>query len=470
MARLKFTLMGNALRKSVWQTIGVILGMITVLSSVIGATVGAGIGGWHYPALTGEIITLSGALLVACWWILPIFMFGVDSTMDPQRFVPYPISRNSLLAGLTASGLISVPGIGTALVCLGLIVAWIGQPRVIPAAILGAVLAIALCIIGSRAFTTLLSPLMESRRSREGLALIAMVLVMAISPLINWVAEYFSTTGMTVNQARLLVSDVSGVMGWTPLGAPWGVAESVYWGHWDAAAAQLGIVMVTLIVLWLVWGWALQRSLEHPPRQRTGTERAKGLGIFDRLPATPTGAVAARALTYWRRDPRYSGSIIAVIAMPIIMAVASQSGGGEIRAMNAVTAPMVGWMIGFSLANDVAFDDSAFALHVATGVSGRVDRWGRTLPVLTVGAPVVIGLSVLSAGLAGHWNWLPALMGLSLGMLASALGLAAATSARWLYPVPKPGESPFKQPQGAAGATLVAQGVSMGLMTVVTLP
>ena len=37
------------------------------------------------------------------------------------------------------------------------------------------------------------------------------------------------------------------------------------------------------------------------------------------FPGTPTGAVAARALTYWIRDPRYAQSLITIPLVPAVL-------------------------------------------------------------------------------------------------------------------------------------------------------
>ena len=43
------------------------------------------------------------------------------------------------------------------------------------------------------------------------------------------------------------------------------------------------------------------------------------MGLFSLLPATPTGAVTARSLTYWLRDPRYGGSLMVIPLLAVVM-------------------------------------------------------------------------------------------------------------------------------------------------------
>jgi ABC-2 type transport system permease protein len=179
--------------------------------------------------------------------------------------------------------------------------------------------------------------------------------------------------------------------------------------------------------------------------------------------------VAARCATYWVRDPRYAASIAIVPLLPLVLlAVGTTTGAGG--GMLLVAAPLVAWILGFGISNDVGYDNTAFALHVATGVRGRADRWGRVLPVLVAGLPLVVALAVVGCAVADRWDALPALLGVSCGTLATSLGVSSAASARLVYPVPKPGESPFKTPQGATVATMVAQMAAMGINLALSIP
>jgi len=470
--RLKLTLMANTFRRSGWQTVGFVIGAVHALGLVALALVGAVVGGWHAPALTAEIITLAGALVVLGWWFVPIFLFGVDATLDPQRFATYAIPRRSLLAGLSAASLVTIPGASTVLLVLAATLAWLRSPAVLAVALAGAPLAVGLCVVGSRAATTALSGVMESRRSREVFTLVGLVLVLALSPVLNLVANRLDGLELTAEQVRLALADVGAIVGWTPLGAPWGMAEAALAGQWLVALGRLAVAALALVALWWWWGWALTRSFERPSSSGPRRERIKGLGLFERFPATPIGAVAARVATYWLRDPRYSGSLLVIPALPVILIIAAKSGGdqADLSVMMLVLAPFTAWILGFLPHNDIAYDHTAFALHVATGVPGRADRWGRLWPLFGFGVPVTVLFAGLSVVITGRPGWLPPLLGLSLGTLAAAAGVSAALSARWLYPVPKPGESPFKQPQGAMSASLVAQGANMGLSTAVNLP
>ena len=101
---------------------------------------------------------------------------------------------------------------------------------------------------------------------------------------------------------------------------------------------------------------------------------------------------------------------------------------------------------------------------------GGHDRWGRVLGMATLGVPAVLVGAVGSVAFYGLWEHLPAVLGVSLGTLACVTGLASLLSARLVYPVPKPGDSPFATPQGGGVRMMVVQVAAMLLSLLVTLP
>ncbi|MCP2263093.1 ABC-2 type transport system permease protein [Promicromonospora thailandica] len=469
---LKLTLMGNTFRKSVWQTIGLILASLYALGIVGSLVVAvAAISFFEDPALAGLAVTLGGAVTVLGWWLIPIFAFGVDATLDPHRFTTFAIPRRTLVAGLAVAGLISVPGIATVLLALGTAFAWVVEPGVLLVALVGAVLGVATCVIGSRAITTTLAPVLESRRYREVVAIVAVVLAVLIGPLIGWL-----TNGVEIsvgpaedgNAFLAMVQQAAAVVGWTPFGAAWALAGAAHDGDWLGLVGRLAVALGTIGLAWLVWDRALGRALVRPPMGDGGGGRAKGLGAFGLVRFSPTWGVAARTATYWLRDPRYSGSIAVVPLLPVVIYFATQSTGNYF--MLLATGPFVAWLLGFSISNDIGYDYTAFALHVAAGVDGRADRWGRTVPMLLVG-PVVAALTVVATvWVADSWHLLLPLLGLALGLLLVSTGVSSAVSARLVYPVAKPGESPLKSPQGAAVATMVSQGVGFAVTLGLSVP
>lgn len=456
--RLKLVLLGNALRRSVWQILGLIFALLYATS--VGAALFAGLAYLSRRDLdmAATVVVFGGGLLLLAWWFLPLVAFGVDSTLDPQRFALFAIRRRDLLWGLGLAGLVGVPGLLTVAITLGTLLVWRESPAAMLAALVACPIAVATCVVGSRATTTTLAPLRSSRRFREVTGVLLFLPLLVIAPLAAWVSAEIDADRVTIQQAGDVVS-------WLPFGAVWGVPAAVAAGEPAVAVAKLAIAVSTLVALLALWAWSLERSLVAPAR-RGGDTRTKGLGVLGVLPATATWAVVARCLVYWIRDPRYVGSLAVVPLLPILVNFLDPGSGIALLALAPVTAFMLGWII----AADVAYDHTAFWLHVVTGIPGQADRLGRVIAASVIGVPVTAVFAVGAAWYTGRWEDLPAVVGASFGVLLTALGLASVVSARFVYPVPKPGDGPFSTPQGSAVANLTIQTGGWLVLGLLVLP
>lgn len=460
LVRLKLTLLRNGLRRSAWQVVGLVVAaayglfaLVLLLAGMV-ALSGAGL------AIRTEVFVLAGAVLVLGWWFVPLFAFGVDATLDPARFVLFPVPRRQLLAGLTLGGLIGIPGVLTTVLALAGAVVWRQEPAAALTAPPAALVALATCVVGERAVIGVAGPLLDRRRVREALGGVALVLIVLVGPALSGLAGASTVlpSGSWSTAAR--------VVGWTPVGLPWAVPADAAAGRWWTALARLVLSLGVLALLVLVWDRSLTRSLVEPAARGTAS-RSEGLGAFARLPATPAGAVAARCLTYWRRDSRYLMTVAIVPMAPILIAVTSPGTSAVL-----VSAPLAGFLLGWSISADVAYDGSAFASHVGAPLRGVDDRWGRALVALGLGTLGVVVFAVASALAAGRPLMLPAGLGLGLGLLCSSLGVSSVLSASFVYRVQQAGESPFGTRQGASIAAVVGQLVGwlvVGLLAAPTI-
>jgi ABC-2 type transport system permease protein len=120
--------------------------------------------------------------------------------------------------------------------------------------------------------------------------------------------------------------------------------------------------------------------------------------------------------------------------------------------------------------NDVAFDNTAIWLHLASSTSGSDDRVGRMAPVLGLGSGIIIVGSVISAAAYHDWSVLPSVIGVSASLLFTGLGLSSVTSAAFPYPAVRPGDNPFAQPQAGGSAAGVIQGLSFFGIVLLAVP
>lgn len=457
---LRLLLLRNSLRRSTWQLVAVIIGGLYGLGLLGLAVIGLLALSGAPVELARTVVVLAGSALVLGWIVLPLITSGVDQTIEPARLVTFPIPLRQLLVGLAVCGICGVPGVITLLASLATAGTWWRQPIVAAAAILCAVIATLTCVIGSRAVTSLSAAFSTGRRFRELASLIAFVPLVLLGPIIVSVSS-------GIRNAADALPGFAEALSWTPLGAIWAVPSELALGDFGAAAVKFLIALVTLFLLAALWRRSLAIALVTPAHS-TSKVRARGkLGFFSLFPATPAGAVAARSLSYWTRDPRYARQLLIVPLLPILMFFYSRNGSLDI--LN-VSAPLVALLLSLSIFTDLSYDGTAFTTQVASGIRGVDDRTGRVLALGSFAGPIVILFTVGSVWLSGRWELLPGLLGLSLGILLSGLGLSSVSSARIIVPVPAPGDNPFKSVPGAGLTTALTTFATWGILVVLALP
>ncbi|MDP5228374.1 MULTISPECIES: transporter [Arthrobacter] len=459
--RLKLQILGNGFRRSPWQIVGLAIGGLYGLGVLVFMLIGLILLRGADTELARTILVLAGSAAVLGWALIPIIASGIDMTLDPQRFAAFGIPQRTLMTGMALAGLVGIPGALTAILSLATVIPWWRSPQEIAAALIGALLGLAGCLLYSRCAAAWGTNLAASRRFREIGMVLLIVPIMFIGPVV-------STTVQGFRHASGDLSALASALSWTPFGAPWALPADVAVGDYAGAALRVVIALAALAVVMWLWNMAMVRAMVNPPRVTGGKRSAGKLGFFNVFPATPTGAVAARTASYWFRDPRYMGSLLVVPLLPVVLYLnASRQGHYDLL---LIVGPLVAFLLAWSISSDVSYDNTAFALHIATGVSGKADRWGRVIGCCVLAVPAVLVLTLGSLAISHRWDLLPGMAGTCAGVLMTGMGLASVLSARYVTPVPKPGESPFKKPPGGQGLTLAVQGLGMLVLLVLCLP
>ena len=453
--RLKLRLLGNIFRRSTWQVVGIVVGLVY----------GLGVAVFLFTALVGlrfagdveivrDAITVAGAATVAGFIIFPL-VFGVDDTMDPRRFALFGIPNRTMAVGLALSAVIGVPALVLAIVLSGTVVTWSRGFGATVLAVIGAVLAFATCLLLARVATGLASLLLSTRRAREVAGVIGLLLLVMVTPVIvALVSIDWASSGLRA------LSTIAATLSWTPLGAAFAFPGDAAAGQWGAAFVKLLIAAGTLALIWKGWESLVARMLVTPGRAASA-KSYRGLGWFDRMPHTPTGAIAARSLTYWGRDARYWVSLIMIPIVPLFVMIPLSLAGVPSLYVALIPVPLMCLLLGWSLHNDTAYDSTAVWAHIASGVRGTADRAGRLVPVIITGV-LVIGLgSAVTVFVIDDWRLLPSLLGVSTALLLGGLGVGSIISARFPYPAVKPGDSPFQAPQSSGAMTALVQSFTM---------
>lgn len=457
--RLRIRLTVNGLRGQTWRVVLFVVGVLMAAGlAVSGYTLFA------LPGLLGEeraaglLATLGGAGVVLGWLFFPLVFFGVDESLDPARFALLPLRRRALIGGLLAASLAGVPAVATLGATAGTVyaAAVLGGAGAAVVQVAGVLLGVLLCAAVSRAVTSAFATALRSRRARDTATVLLAVVAALLGPL------QFLVLASAQNADWDRVERVAGVVGWTPLGAPYSLGSEVAAGRVWAVPVKLLIVVVALGLL--VWWWSA--TVERAMVGTAGGTRASAAAPSVRppvdqlllawLPRTRFGALTAREARYWWRESRRRASLItfAVVGvfLPVMLTVTGGGAGGFL--------PFVGALAAISLANQFGYEGSAYAANVAAGVPGRVELWSRTagfslfvLPLLTVIA-VVVGLA------AGRPATIPTLFGTLIASYGVGLAVVLPVSVRAAFALPDT-QNPFAVSSGG--------GLAKGLLTFAAL-
>ncbi|MFI1196949.1 ABC transporter permease [Micromonospora sp. NPDC020750] len=478
--RLKLRVMGNNFRGQGWRIAMFVGGVVAGLwfaSTGFFLLAAPGLAGEPKYALM--VAAFGGGLLVLGWLLLPLVFFGVDETLDPARFALLPLTRRTLVTGLLAAALVSVPTVAVLIATLGLVLTagMLGGWAAALVAAVGVAAGLILCVAASRAVTSAFATMLRSRRVRDLAAVLLAVLAALLGPLQLVVlaamrqADWDRLTG------------VARVVGWTPFGAPWTVGIDVAEGR--AWAAPLKLLITAAAIGALLWWWS--RSLESAMVGAAGGGTAKARGgpvggavaqLFPRALGWARrdrfGALVARECRYWWRDARRRANLITLAVIGIFVPVMVNFGGTSFSAESGMefAAPnsspvlaslsvlFVGVLASVTLANQFGFDGSAYAANVVAGVPGRLELRARAAAFSVYVLPILAVVTVVLAVVLGRPAWLGLLAGTLLASYGVGLAINALISVLGAYSLPET-SNPFAMNSGA--------GLAKGLLTVVSM-
>ncbi|MFG1658025.1 ABC transporter permease [Micromonospora chersina] len=490
--RLKLRVLRNNFRGQAWRIALFVGGVLFGLWFAVG-----GFFLFAAPGLAGEsryalmTAAFGGGLLALGWLLLPLVFFGVDETLDPARFALLPLSRRTLVTGLLAAALVSVPVLATLVTAAGLVVTAgaLGGWFAALVAVLGVLLGLLLCVAGARAVTSAFATMLRSRRVRDLAAVLLAVLAALLGPLQLLVLG-------AVQQADWdRLTGVARVVGWTPFGAPWTAGVEVSEGHPVAAVLKLLITVAAIGVLLLWWSRSLESAMvgaasAGPARDRRGAAAAGAVGqLFPRAVGWARrdrfGALVARECRYWWRDARRRANLITVAVVGIFVPVMvnlggsrfATEGGAAFGQATANSSPVlvslsmlfVGVLASVTLANQFGFDGSAYAANVVAGVPGRVELRARMVAFSLYVVPILGTVAVVLAVVLGRPGWLGVMAGGLFAAYGCGLAINATVSVLGGYALPET-SNPFAMNTGAGMAKSLYALVSMVASAVAGLP
>jgi ABC-2 type transport system permease protein len=489
--RLKLRMLANRLHGSTGQVLLFLFGaagaaLFGGLGFLLFATVGlADLRAWSLLAGFGGTSLVLGSVL------LPLLWFGIDDSLDPARFALLPVTRRRMVTGLLVAALSSLPAFGLLLATAGLLVpAGVhGGPGALLAQIAGVGLGLLLCVAAGRAVVNAFATMLRSRRMRDLAGILLAVLATMIGP-----GQLLLTSAVQQAELERLVG-LAELLGWTPLAAPYTIGVEVAAGRPAAAGAKLLISVGTIALL--LWWWS--RTLESAmlgaaTSGSTRTQLASGSPVtrlFPRLlrglPATAFGAIAAREVRYWWRDPKRRANLITIVALGLLVPVlitafgTVESGPGEVGfrfgpgvgdvspMMLGMACLFVGSFAATVVANQFGFDASAYAAHLIIPVRGAMELRARTAGYALLVLPVLLVTGVLLALLQQDPQAALSAWGLLLAGFGGGMAVNIPMSVLAPYAMPE-GANPFATSSGAGVAKSFLALVALVVSVVVAGP
>lgn len=388
------------------------------------------------PQWAGPITTLIFAVVTLLWPVLMVLL-GSNDALAPARFALFPVRASQLQPGLLVATLFTFGGVVSLVFLLGYLIAWSTSLAIFAVALCAAVLGIGFAMLVTRTLTAGMSATLASRKFRDWVVVIVGLFAM-LAAMSGQLFAYASRSSMSGEQLTAWAS----VAAWSPFGWPWALPWDAAHGDWLAFASRLALTFGCAALLWITWRRFLERALTSPLEASGGTTKVDGHGRIDKLmPAGAVGAIGARTLRYWARDPRRKLQAISMLVMPLVLTVMAVTQRDAIPGPGLLIIPAASMaLVGLALVSaEISYDGSAMWEQVVSGTSGRVDRLGRLLGLAWLIVPFAMLLWLGYHLWVGHWH----LGFVTLAAMAATIGVSAGlgswSGAIWCYAMPPSG-------------------------------
>ncbi|MDD7962605.1 hypothetical protein [Microbacterium thalli] len=390
------------------------------------------------------VLGIGGSAVTLCFVLVPLIA-PVRDPLDPRRFGVTGRGWRSVAAATALASPISLPSVAFIAVAVSAARTWSAHGVSATASVFAAALLVVTHLLFARVALGVAALVLADRRSRELTSLLLLGLAVIAIP----VAVFLASLNWADGVPPALQSAVD-ALSVTPLGAAWVLPLA-------PTPAVVTVAILTPVALGAAWALIVRHMLTRTERPVSVRER-RGLGWFTVTPGTPGGAVAARSLIYWLRDPRYlvDIAIIPIAAVAVVVPLVIVGVSRETAAL--IPAPVIALFLGWLVHNDLAYDGSAVWLHISSAVRGVSDRVGRLVPLFLVALPLLAIAIPVGVGIHDDWSVLPVMVGVCSALLLGGLGLSSIASVVAPYAVARHGDSPFQQPQRTGG------GVSQGFV------
>jgi ABC-2 type transport system permease protein len=403
------------------------------------------------------------------WVIFPVLGFGTDETLDPQRLSTLPLTRRQLVTGVFAASLVGIAPLATLVAFSGALVGLAHNLTSVVLIALAAVESLLLCVVASRTIVALMVPILRSRRGRD-FTILAITLIALMPPLL----ELFATRHTESNDLHDTVVGVANRVRFTPFA--WGgtaVADAARGRYGSAVLLLVAIAAAIGGLLW-IWSRSLERALTTADAAAS-TARARGrtAGLIPPwLPFVPhnrVGAVAAKDLRYFSRDPRRRAPLIGAMIVPAVALFASLSRNVDRPAATTLLGLVAVLPAAGLTLNQFGLDGGALWSSVAAGNDPSADLTGKNLASLLVMVPLAGVSALICAAFANGWSYLPLTLGLAPAIFGVLLGVGDVVSVRVPYAMPDR-RSPLAFNPGQGCASMLAGLTALAVQGMLIFP
>lgn len=444
--QLKLRLLTNALRASTAAKVSFIVSTTFAVLVAVGTFVILAL--MRGTATSVDLTTVIFTIFALGWLILPIFAFGLDSTLDPATLQLYPLRTRPLTFGLLAASATGAwPAanvIGLLGVTVGLASGGLGEVF----AVLAVALQVLFCVVLARFVTTGMAGLLRSRRGRD----LGVFLVIPLFALYEFFAQVVPRAAAEGSISSASFSGFDSWMRWLPPGLAAHAILDASDGHVGTALVRLAILAAVIVVLGWLWIRSLGRALVTTDTSaRSPQVRGTALPLARHGRG---GAVAARYWIYQRREPM---SLAYWALAAVIMAAASASAivGQHRHPSVLLTGAVFGAAFagGFH-ANAIGLTGAPF-VYEALALTGRRELrsyfGGQAVVLGAIAVPLLTAVSFALAAAARSPAEGVAATAVVFAGLGASLAMSAIFSVVAPYPMEKRAGNPMAQAASGSG-------------------
>ncbi|MET9293371.1 hypothetical protein [Streptomyces sp. NPDC003077] len=405
-----------------WVFGGALAGLTLAAGTIALATVKA-----RDAGTVRDVLAVAFALWTLGWMLGPVYTG--QPVLRPEQFALQPIPRRRLALGLLGSAFVAVTTAVSLVAFAALLVFGIrlgAAPALVAVPCL--LLHLAVVVLLSRLMGRLFGALSRSRVGAAISAVLSGALLVASSS--GWIVLTALDPVLTRGFSDAFATAVR------VLPSGWGVVavEASSRSDWTTTVSATAGLVVLLALLWLMWTRSLGPVRWARPTVRgSAADRAEPRGW---AATSPTGAVYAKELRTWTRDPRRLQGLIMPPVFAVLSCLVPLAFGSSafLPFLGAVTALMGAAASG----NLYGQDGTSLWLTLLTPGSERADVRGRQLAWLVLFTPMTLLLTVVGLAVAGQPDLTPWALTATFAVLGGGAGLVPLVGIDQLAPGPDP--------------------------------